>query len=196
MRKAIVGAFFVVVAFGALSCDSPKKSFAEGEVHLGTGGQVPFPGGSLAKGGGDYYGYCSYSGGLFEFEIGTSSMSSVNSTQEVYLRVNDIEGPPDEGVYDDPAATELQPKDDGEFGFGTVIVRNGAATFSFTQEQVGADSCYFESFAQPVSGELTIDGRKKFDFYVHIDCNGLSSVTSNGTSLNSIDADFFFRNCD
>jgi hypothetical protein len=196
MRKAIIGAFIVLVALGALSCDEAKKMYVEGSVQLGTGTDVTFAGGTLAKGGGDYYGYCSYSGEEFDFQVGTSAMSGVNSTNEVYIEVTGVQGPPIDGVYDDPAAAELEPKDDQEIAFGYLTTKSGGNIFSFRQSDVDTSNCFFSMFAEAAQGELTINGRKKFDYYVHVNCTGLTDVLSGDTSLNSLDAEFYFKNCD
>jgi len=198
MRKSIIGAFVVLVAFGALSCDEAKKMYVKGEVDIGTSTETFDFEGSLGKGGADNYGTCSYSDNKFSFEIGTSSLSSVSSSTELYLKVTGIQGPPIQGVYEDPAATTLEPKDDQEIAFGSVKVKNGANTFSFSQsdDEVNPDSCYFEMFAQAISGELTPDERQEFQYYVSLHCSGLSDVMSGDTALNSINASFYFANCE
>lgn len=194
MRKAIWGALAALVVLVAIACDEPKKTYVEGEFEMSTNTSTFTFEGSLGKGGADYYGYCSYSDDKFLFEVGTGSIGSVDTTGEMYVKITGVQGPPIEGVYEDPADYESM-KDDQEIAFGYVTVKSGANTFGFPQPD-DADSCYFEMFAEPVSGELTPIRKKKFDYYVSINCNGLDDVTDGDTPLNSVNGYFFFKGCD
>lgn len=196
MGKAIGGALVALVVFVASACEEPKKSYVEGEFELSTASPVDFVG-SLGKGGADNYGYCEYSDEKFLFEVGTGSIASVDTVNEMYVKITGIQGPPIEGTYDDPV--EYDPKDDEEIAFASVLAKSGANQFSFAQDDDGVDpgSCYIEMFSTPVSGELTPVNKKKFDFYVSLHCNGLNDVeSSGGTPLNSINGYFFFKGCD
>jgi len=182
-----------------------ETDYVEGELSINMGSNEPDAGttadfsfmGSMAESGADYYGKCSYSdlSDKFEFKVGTSAMADVTTADEIYIRITGIQGPPIEGVYEDPTAEVLVPKSGANIAFSSAQVKNGYNIFSFSQPE-GTDNCYVEMFAAPISGELTLVGKKSFSYYVSINCNDIEGVESGYAPLNSVNGYFFFDGCE
>jgi hypothetical protein len=199
MRTAIIGAMFGLVVFGLLACDEPKKkAYVEGEFQLSTSSEFFDFQGSLAQGGADYYGFCKYSGSnnRFEFEVGDAKAVNIDSATELYLKFTGVEGPATEGVYSDAAAKIVKNDAALKTLFGSAIIKNGGNSFSFNQpDPSGNPNCYVELFAKAVSGEVTPDAEKPFNYYVALHCTSLSGVSSGSQPLTGFNGFFYLKGC-
>ena len=196
MRTAIIWAIFGLVVFGQLACDEPKKkAYVEGHFEFI---DIDFnPKGSLARGGASYYGSCTYTKSTerFQFEVGDVAEAGVNSAAETYIRFNGIVGPATEGVYSDAAAKIVKEDPDLRTVFGSAVIKNGGNRFAFEQPE-GNPSCYVNLLAKAVTGEVTKIDEKKFNYYVALQCTGLTGVEDDsGTPLTAFNGHFFFKGC-
>jgi len=196
MRTAVMGALVGLVAIGLLACEEPKKkAYVEGEFEISSADSEFNFQGSLAEGGADYYGYCHYSKANeeFEFEVGNAKRTNISSPTQIYVKFKGIEGPPVEGVYEDPVAKI--PKDpDVKAGFATGAISNGGNDFNFSQPEDDT-SCYVDLFAKAVAGEVTEIAEKGFTYYVSFHCTNLDNVASGDQELSSFYGHFFFKGC-
>jgi hypothetical protein len=199
MRTVIIWALFGLVVLGLLACEEPKKkAYVQGEFLLSTSAETFDFQGSLAQGGADYYGYCKYNGSSnrFEFEVGDAKMVNIDSATELYVKFTGIVGPATEGVYSDQVAKI--PKDDADLKtlFGAAIITNGGNSFSFNQpDPADNPNCYVALLAKAVSGEVTPDTEKPFNYYVALHCTSLDDVASGSQPLTAFNGYFYFKGC-
>ena len=172
--------------------DSDSYQYVYGAINCSQCQELVFEG-TLYESGADYYGYCQYSDGEFRFEVGHDDEANVSGANEAYLYVSGIPGPPVQGVFDELG----QVKDDEALftDFGHITLKN-VNTYNIGSNQLD-DSCAVELFAEPADGELTPFFGKSFDYYVHINCQGLDDVTDpdSSVSINSIRLEFYLDGC-
>jgi len=93
------------------------------------------------------------------------------------------------------AAGNPTPKYGEEFNstFDRAIVK-AQESFSFGFND---GDCRVLLFAEAIAGELVPGFNKSFDYYVAIECGGMSNVSgSTGTDLQTVRAEFYLDNCD
>ena len=193
MRTVLLGALVCVLSLSMVACEDEKAdSWIKGEFQAsGSCGDTSFNG-TIAKSGGDYYGFCELDGDNFKFEVGHDQMNSISSSSEFNIAVTGIAGPATEGVFQSNGLA----KDDESLytTFSNVRIKN-VNTFTMG-ESIISDECAVELFAEPIEGELEPDSKDEFDYYVRIQCSGLSETDEGGGTLSGFSMEFYFGNCD
>jgi hypothetical protein len=154
--------------------------------------------GNLAESNAKYYGSCDKQGDNLTFTVATDDKSHATSSSDFYFRLSGIQGPATEG-YHEPAAAAGVPKDDEALytGFDSCSIMN-VNEFSFSKDDADyPDQCNVQLYAKPSEGELD-PNQKKFDYYVWFKCWTLDepSVADSSITLNTVEAQLFFANCD
>jgi len=193
MKKTTIFVSLTVLTLFLLSCEEDvEPPHIQGRIQVSTGGDFKFDG-DLAKKGTDYFGYCEKDGDNFKFEIGHNDSAHVSGASEIYVYVNGVKGPPQEGVFDGTG----KPKKDQSYytTFSSVRIIN---TNTFTvKNSEWSDKCDVELWATPIDGELTPETKNKFKHYVRINCSGISAESSNSKDaiLSSFNIEMYFSHC-
>jgi hypothetical protein len=200
ISATIKTALSMAAIVGVASCTESKESVVVWGTVWATGIDgskgIDSPDGlTLGEGGSD--GYCRYQNNQFSFALGTKAPGHLESSEDYYLIVDNIEGPPSTKPYDKDGV----PRSDENRTFTGGTVYTNLNSRSFTEHDMIEGQCIATLFAEAEEGDLTpvAYGKNRFQYLVNIDCvDGLEPQSDPVTpiDINGFSATLWFDNCE